>query len=43
MKILQYTQNDVVVNLSDVIIIASCAVNIELTKPFAILTFEWTL
>ena len=43
MKILQCTQNDVVVYFSDVIRISLCALNIELTQPVAILTFEWTL
>ena len=41
MKILQCIQNDVVINFNDVIIIASCALNIELTQRVAILTFEW--
>ena len=43
MKILQCTQNDVVVNFNDVIKIAYCALNIESTQPITILTFEWTL
>ena len=40
MKILQCIQNDVVVNFNDVIRIPHCALNIELTQPVAILTFE---
>ena len=32
-KILQHAQNDVVVNFNDVIRIAHCALNIELTQP----------
>ena len=43
MKILQCIKNDVVVNLNDVIRIVHCALNIESAKPFAILTFEFTL
>ena len=43
MKILQCSQNDVVVNFNDVIRIAQCALDIKLTQPVAILTFEWTL
>ena len=45
MKILQYIQNDVVVNPNDVIRIAYCDLNIESTQPvaIAILRFEWTL
>ena len=43
MKILQCTQNDVVVNINDDIKIAHCALNIESTQPVPILTFEWTL
>ena len=43
MKILQFPQNDVAVNFDDVMRIAHCALNIELTQPVAILTFEWTL
>ena len=43
MKILQCTQNDIVVNFNDVIRIAHCALNIESTQPVAILTFKWTL
>ena len=43
MKILQCTQNDVFVNFNDVIRIATCALNIEMTQPVAILTLEWTL
>ena len=43
MKILQCTQNDVVVIFNDVISIAHCAFNIQLTQPVAIFTFEWTL
>ena len=40
MKILQRTENDVVVNLNDVIRIAHCALNIESTQPLSFLTFE---
>ena len=43
MKILQCTQNDVVVNFNDVIRNAQFAFNIELTQPVAILTFELTV
>ena len=43
MLTLQCTQNDVVVNFNDVIIIAHCPLNIESTQPVAILTFELTL
>ena len=43
MKILQCTQNDVVVKFSDVIRIAHYALNIESTQSVAILTFEWTV
>ena len=43
MKILQCTQNDVVVNFNDVIRITYCALNIEATQHVDILTFEWTL
>ena len=32
-----------VVNFNDVIRIAHCAINIDLTRPVAILTFELTL
>ena len=42
MKIMQCIQNDVVFNFNDVIIIASCALNIE-SAHVAILTFEWIL
>ena len=42
MKILQWIQNDVVVNFNDVIRIARCALNIASTQPFSILKFEWT-
>ena len=42
-KILQCIKNDVVVNFNDVIRIAHCAINIDLTRPVAILTFELTL
>ena len=35
MKSLQRTQNDLVVNFNDVIRIAHCALNIELTQPVA--------
>ena len=42
-KILQCIKNDVVVNFNDVIRIAHCAKNIDLTRPVAILTFELTL
>ena len=41
-KILQCMKNDVVVNFNDVIRIAHCAINIDLTRPVAILTFELT-
>ena len=43
MKILHCTQNDVVFNFNDVIKIAVFALNVELTQPIDILTFEWTL
>ena len=43
MKILQCSQNDVVVNFNDVIRTAHCALNVESTQHAAILTFEWTL
>ena len=43
MKFLQCIQNDVVVNFNDVIRSAHCALNIELTQPVAILTFQWIL
>ena len=44
MKILQCTQNDVVVNFNDVIRIAHCALNIDSTQqPVSIFTFKWTL
>ena len=43
MKILQSTQNDVVVHFNDVIRNAHCASNIESTQHVAILTFKWTL
>ena len=43
MKILQRSQNDVVVNFNDAIRIAHCALNIDLTHPVTIRTFEWTL
>ena len=43
MKILQCTQNDVVVNFNDVIRIVHCALNIEWTRPVAILTLQMTL
>ena len=42
-KILQRLKNDVIVNFNDVIRIAHCAINIDLTRPVAILTFELTL
>ena len=42
MTILLCTQNDVVLSFHDVIRSAYCALNIELTQPFAILTFDWT-
>ena len=42
-KILQCIKNDVVVNFNDVIRIAHCAINIDLTRPVVILTFELTL
>ena len=42
MKILQCTQNDVVVNFNDVIGMAHCALNIESPKAVAILIFEVT-
>ena len=42
-KILQYIKNDMVVNFNDVIRIAHCAIDIDLTRPVAILTFEITL
>ena len=41
-KILQCFQNVVVVSFNDVIRIANCALNIELTQPVPILTFELT-
>ena len=40
MKILQCTQNDLVVNFNDVMRIEHCVLNIELTQPVAIVTFE---
>ena len=43
MKIMQCNQNGIFVNFNDVIRIAHCTLNIELTQPVAILTFEWTL
>ena len=43
MKILQCIQNDVVFNSNDVIIIARCALKIELTQYDAILKLEWML
>ena len=43
MKILQCTQNDVVVNYNDIIKIAHCALNITSAQPVDILIFEWTL
>ena len=43
MKILQCTQDDVVVHFNDVIRNAHCALNIKLTQHVAILTFKWTL
>ena len=43
MKILQCTPKDEVFNCNDVIRIARRVLNIESTKPVAILTFEWTL
>ena len=43
MKILQYFQNDVVVNFIKVIRIVHCALNIESAQTVSILTFEWTL
>ena len=43
MKILQWIQNDLVVNFNDDIRIAHCALNIELTQLVAILTLEWIL
>ena len=43
MKILQCTQNDIVVNFNDVITNADYDLNIESTQPVAILTFELTL
>ena len=43
MKMLQCTQNDVVVNFNDVIRIEHCALNIGSTKSVAIFTFELTL
>ena len=42
-KILQCIKNDVVVNFYDVIRIAHCAINIDMTRPVVILTFELTL
>ena len=43
MKILQCIQNGVFVHFNDVIRIAHCALNIESTKPVAVLKFELTL
>ena len=40
MKVLQCTQNDVVVNFNDVIRIAHCVLNTESTQPVAILTLN---
>ena len=42
-KILQCIKNDVVVNFNGVIRIVHCAINIDLTRPVFILTFELTL
>ena len=43
LKIMQCTQNDVVVNFDDVIKIAHCALDIEWTRSVSIPTLKWTL
>ena len=42
LEILQFIQNDVVVNFNHVVRFAHCALNIASTQPVSILTFEWT-